>query len=220
MSSEHELWLDVKVPINFHHLNFESGKEKPLLIFFHGFADNAFAFMKRAYPSMNEKFEILAINGPYPVPHTQNEEWKKAFAWYFLDPVKRIEYVTPKTSVDAIYKLLHKLELMERKKVLIGFSQGAMLIARLLKHLKNVEHVFCIGSTYGQIGFKEDLKVPMDAIHGLEDPIFDIKKAKESFEAIRESNPKGIFKEFPDMQHKISPEASLWLTERIEQVFK
>ena len=66
MENLNKFSTSLEIPITYIHSNLSG--DKPLLIFFHGFADSASAFMRRAYPQVSENYEILAINGPFPVP--------------------------------------------------------------------------------------------------------------------------------------------------------
>lgn len=208
----------LEIPITY--LNLNSGQDKPLLIFFHGFADSASAFLRRSYPLPNQKYEILAINGPFPVPQKKDGIWKHAFAWYFSDFSTNTTFIHPKVAVKAVNDLLTKLNLNGRKKMLIGFSQGGFFIPHLLPTLKNVEHVVSIGAAYRAEDYPAELNVAVDALHGTNDDIISLSSAAASFQSLKARNPKGEFREFKEMGHTMNAEARTWLNSKIDEVFR
>lgn len=207
----------LNIPISYIHLN--SGEGKPLLVFFHGFADSARAFLRRAYPETSSHYEILAINGPFPVPQQKDGIWKHAFAWYFSDFSTGTIYIHPRVAAQAVHDLLTELNLHERKKILIGFSQGGFFIPHVLQHLKNVEHIVAIGAAYRPEDYPSVLTMSVDALHGVHDEVIPIEKAQKSFQDFKIKNPKGAFIQFENMGHTLNSEARSWLNFKINQVF-
>lgn len=208
----------IEIPITY--VNFNVGQDKPLLIFLHGFADSASAFLRRAYPQPSDKYEILAINGPFPVPQKKDGIWKHAFGWYFSDFLTNTTFIHPKVAVKAVNDLLTNLNLNERKKMLIGFSQGGFFIPHLLPTLKNVEHVVSIGAAYRAEDYPSVLNVTVDALHGTNDDIISLASAAASFQTLKVRNPIGEFKAFTEMGHTMNSEARTWLSNKIDEVFK
>lgn len=208
----------IEIPITY--MNSNTGQDKPLLIFFHGFADSASAFLRRAYPQPSDRYEILAINGPFPVPQKKDGLWKHAFGWYFSDFLTNTTFIHPKVAVKAVNDLLAHLNLNERKKMLIGFSQGGFFIPHLLPTQKNVEHVVSIGAAYRAEDYPETLNVSIDALHGTNDDIIPLASAAASFLSLKAKNPKGEFREFKEMGHTMNSEARAWLSNKIDEVFK
>ena len=207
----------IEIPITY--INSNTGQDKPLLIFFHGFADSASAFLRRAYPQPSDKYEILAINGPFPVPQKKDGIWKHAFAWYFSDFATNTTFIHPKVAVKAVNDLLINLNLSDRRKMLVGFSQGGFFIPYLLPTLKNVEYVVSIGAAYRAEDYPEKLNVTIDALHGTNDDIISLTSAAASFQTLKAKNPNGVFKEFIEMGHTMNAEARAWLTKKIDGVF-
>lgn len=174
--------------MTYEHLNV--GENKPVLMFFHGFADSAEALLRRAYPQLSEKYEILAINGPFPVPQKKANEWRPAFAWYFFDFKKNKAFIPPQQAAQAVELLVNKLFLEKRKKFLVGFSQGGFFIPHLLPHLKEVKHVVSIGAAYRPEDYPENINFAVDAIHGSEDEVISLQRAQETFDLLKIKNPK------------------------------
>ena len=174
----------LEIPITYVHIN--PNQDKPLLIFFHGFADSASAFLRRSYPEPGDQYEVLAINGPFPVPHGI---WKHAFAWYFFDYATNTNSIHPRVAAKAVNDLLIELDLVNRKKILIGFSQGGFFIPHLLSTLANVEHVVSIGAAYRIEDYPQDFNVTIDALHGTQDNTITLNKAAASFQTLKSKNP-------------------------------
>lgn len=217
MNKLSEFTTSLDIPIRYEHIN--PGGDKPLLIFFHGFADSSSALLRRAYPEPNDKYEILAINGPFPVPQKRGDKWKYAYAWYFTDFSTVTSYISPQVAVRAVCDLLTKLNLHNRQKMLIGFSQGAFFIPHLLPKLSNVKHVVAIGAAYRPEDYPATLNITIDALHGSHDEVISLDKAYESFQSLKIKNPKGEFIEFKDMGHTMNAESREWLSKKIDQVF-
>ena len=64
----------LEIPITYVRSNME--KSRPLVLIFHGFAESAKSALRRVYPEANQNFEVLAMNGPFPVPQYRKGEWK------------------------------------------------------------------------------------------------------------------------------------------------
>lgn len=206
-----------EIPMRYHHLN--QGERKALLIFFHGYADSAQAFLRRAFPDLDDRYEILAINGLFPVPQQKENVWKHAFAWYFADFSSDSVLIHPKVSANAVSHLIDSLGLTERTKILLGFSQGGFFLPHVLPQLKNVKHMISVAAAYGSPEFKT-IDVSLDALHGSADEVVSFDKAEKTFATLKSKNPKGLFKKFEGLKHTMNDESRAWLKDRIEQVLK
>lgn len=220
MSSDELLKFNITIDIPMSYQHFNMGSDKPLILFFHGFADSAKALLRRAYPNPNPNYEVLAINGPFPVPQNKEGIWKYAFAWYFTDYAAKMTYIHAKTSVQPVLELLKLLQLENRRKFIVGFSQGAFFIPHLLPYLKNVEHIVTVGAYYRPEDYSENPNVIIDALHGSDDQVITLDRSKVSFENLKQKNPNGKFHEFNGMAHTMNDEARQWLSDKINQVMK
>ncbi len=213
-----QLQINSEIPMSYHHLN--QGEDKPLLIFLHGYADSARSLLRRAYPERNEKYEVLAINGLFPVPQKKDNEWKQAFAWYFADFSSNSVLIHPEISAKAVSHLIEKLNLQNREKIVIGFSQGGFFIPFLIPYLSHVKHLIALGAAYRQQDYTEQLLVPLDAMHGIDDEIISFETAKSSFqEFVNHKNPNGKFYGFKGLKHTMNDESRFWLKQKIEEIF-
>ena len=209
--------INSEIPITYHHLN--AGDDKPLLVFFHGYSDSARGILRRAFPDLDSKYEILAINGLFPVPQKKDDGWKQAFAWYFADFSKNSILIHPEISAKAVIHLIEQLGLQERKKVLIGFSQGGFFIPFVLPFLKNVVHLFGIGAAYREEDYSEKLSIPFEALHGTDDEVIPCDLSEKTFRKfIEKKNPEGKFHRFAGLKHTMNDESRLWLKKRIDEV--
>lgn len=208
---------NLKIPISYIHLN--SGKNKPLVIMFHGFADSAKSFLKRAFHETPTDVEVLAINGPFPLPQKKEDHWKHAYAWYFVDLQTKEIYIHPQVAVQAVSDLLKHLGLEEREKILIGFSQGGFFIPFLLHKLHNVKQLLTIGCGYRPEDYPKEQIFNLQALHGEKDEVVTYKYAKDSFETLR-GHIKGGFTSIEDMGHNFNDEAREWLKKQIHHAVK
>lgn len=205
---------NLKIPINYIHLN--SGKNKPLVILFHGFADSAKSFLKRAFMEIPTEVEILAINGPFPLPQKKDGRWKHAYAWYFVDLETKEVYIHPDVAVTAVNDLLHHLGLQSREKIVIGFSQGGFFVPFLLHKLKQVKQIFTIGCGYRPGDYPEGKVFKLDALHGEKDEIVTFKYAKDGFDHLK-NHIDGSFTSIASMGHNFNDEAREWLKNKITE---
>lgn len=211
-----KIQVPLKVPMTYLHLNQRAGK--PLLIFLHGYSDNAAGVVRRCFPSLDSRYEILAINGPFPIPVRHGEGWKRAFAWYFADSAKNEVLIHPAVAANAVESIIGELDLVDRPKILIGFSQGGFLIPFVLPRLQNVRKLFGIGAAYRAADYSGPLTISLDAIHGVKDEIITLENSKSSFENLRTLNPHGQYFQFEDLAHTMNDESRALLLSRIEQV--
>lgn len=209
--------INSEIPVTYHHIN--AGKDKPVLIFFHGYSDSGRSFLKRAFPHLDDRYEILAINGLFPVPQKKDNVWKQAYAWYFADFSTNSVLIHPDISAKAVHHLIQHLGLEQRKKILIGFSQGGFFLPFVFRYLKNVHYIFTVGSAYREEDYSEKLTIPLEALHGSDDEIISLEMAQKSFKKfVTKKNPFGKFHSFPGLKHTMNDEARKWLKNRIDEV--
>ncbi|MCE3010770.1 MAG: hypothetical protein LW875_09170 [Proteobacteria bacterium] len=210
--------VQVTLPLSYHHFN--QGAGKPLLIFLHGYTDTAAGFLKRAFPHLDHKYEILAPNGLFPVPQKIAGGWRQSFAWYFAEFTKSSVLIHPDVSASALVKLIQDLGLEDREKVLLGFSQGGFFLPFLCRKLTRLKKMFAVGSAFRPEDYQTTLPVPLEAFHGTEDEIVPFEIARTSFQDLQPLNPQGRFFSFPGLGHSMNDEARALLFERIEDVFE
>jgi predicted esterase len=200
------------------YLNLEKGADKPLLLFVHGFTDTAHGFLRRAYPeeAIDSRFEILAPNGIFPVPQKIDKGWREAYAWYFSES-RDSAIVPPSVGAEAVDKLLLQLNLQEREKIIVGFSQGGFLIPHLLQKLKHVKKAIGIGCLYRVEDYPDSLSTVIDGIHGTADAVVAFDRGRDSFAALKAKNPLGQFHAIESLGHTMSDESRALLKRLISE---
>ncbi len=211
--------IPIEIPMSY--LHFNAGSGKPLLLLFHGYEDTAAGVLRRCLsePEQFSRFEILAPNGLFPVPVRIENGFKQTHAWYFADFSKNQVLIPPQISAKAVMNLLEKLNLQDRPKILIGFSQGGFFLPFVSQYLSNVKKMFGVAAAYRNADYPSHLTAPLDALHGDEDTIVAMDRSQESFQALKAKNPKGEYLIFKGLGHTMNPEARATLKARIEEVF-
>lgn len=193
----------LEVPSSYVHEG--QGEGKPLLLLIHGFADSAPSFLRRAFPAPDPRFEILAPNGPFPLPQRVENEWKEAYGWYFADLSRNQIHIHPSVAAGAIASLVRELGLERRAKVLVGFSQGGYFLPHLAHELREVRRLIAIGSGFHPEYFeKYGLRVPVSAVHGEEDEVIPFAEAAADFARLGTWNQGGRLVPVPGMAHALS----------------
>lgn len=206
--------LNSVIPMTYMHSG--QATEKPLLIVLHGYTDSNSAALRRMYPANVADFEVLAPNGLFPVPARRGEVWKPAYAWYFADFERNAVLMHPEISAKAVRKLLEELNLIDRPKVLLGFSQGVFFIPHLLREIKNVRSVFAVGAAYRGQDYEGEIDFAFEALHGSEDEIIPLKVARSSFDEFVQSKCRdGKFSVFEGLKHTMNEESRSYLNQRL-----
>lgn len=212
--TQHQQSTEHNLIVPSHYIHAGEGGKKPLLVLLHGYSDTAASFLRRALPVFPPRYEILAPNGPFPVPQWLEGEWKDAFSWYFANLSEKRITVAPVVAARAIALLVERLGLSEREKVLCGFSQGGYFLPHLAKELKNVKRMIALGSGFHPEFFAEfGLSLPVDAIHGEEDEVIPLKEAQGDYAGLGSWNLGGALRVIPGMSHTINEEGRAALAE-------
>lgn len=200
-----------------HYLHLNAGEGKPLLLLIHGYADSASSFLRRTLPDGDPRFEVLAPNGPFPLPQRKENEWKEAYGWYFADLSGNKVVIHPGVAARALAGLVEKLGLRDRPKILLGFSQGGYFLPHLAHELHAVKRFITIGTGYhAQFFAQYGLHQRVDAIHGTHDEVIPLSESRADFEKLAPAN-RGTYREIPGMLHKINEEGRAALRDYLAQ---
>jgi predicted esterase len=123
--------------------------------------------------------------------------------------------IPPQVSANGVADLLQKLNLQERDKILIGFSQGGFFLPFVWPHLEHVRKLFGVAAGYRAGDYPDLLSAPVDAIHGTEDKVVTMDLAKDSFEKLAAKNPRGQFFSFPGLAHTMNDSSRELLRNKI-----
>jgi predicted esterase len=218
---KHETSLNI--PVSYVHLNKSenASSDKPLVLMFHGFADSAKSLLKRAFDEIPNDVEILAINGPFPIPQKKENKWLHAYAWYFLDFETREVHIHPNVGVSAVHNLLVHLGFENRPKIIIGYSQGGFFIPYLIKSLKNIKQIFSVGCYYRVEEYPSNQKIKIDALHGAQDNVVSFEQAEQTFAQLKQEKIiDGNFLGLTSMGHNFNGESRLWLKNNLARALK
>lgn len=195
--------VQVNVPVSFLHM--EPGPDKPLLVLFHGFQDSAASLLRRVSPALSKRFEILAVNGLFPVPKYKDGIWKEAYAWYFFDMNKNKMVIPPDGAISSVSKIIESLNLEERPKVLLGFSQGGFFMPRMAGKLRKVQGLIGVGTGYQIEDYKKSaIAAPVLSVHGDSDEVISHHGAHGQFKDIQKLNSESLWTTVPGMGHNLN----------------
>ena len=201
-----------------------SASKKRLVLFLHGYTDSARSFLKRAWPERAPEYDVLAPNGPFPVPVKSEAGYKPAYAWYFLDESPRAAVektgIPPAVSIEMLLHLIQHLGLDDHEKVIVGFSQGGLLAPRLALKLKNVRRIIGIGTNYQSPDYAKIPHIPVDAIHGDKDSVLPLVHIEKGLRSIQELGFHTELFVMKDLEHTMNDEARAKLKERVALAFR
>ena len=177
-----------------------------LVIALHGFQDNAASMLKRlGWLEQPLPFQLLAVNGPFPVPVWNKDGLKEAYSWYFRDRDRGVELVTPETMAPRLGQLIKDLGLQKTRKVIFGFSQGGYLAPYLTEQTENVTGIVGTGCGYNLEAYVRIKRLPVLAIHGAKDERVDLQRSRSEHEEILKEGFSGEFIEVADLEHRVQP---------------
>lgn len=194
---------DFQLPLQYH-LSPPSGDG--LVIALHGYQDNAGSLLRRiGWLDQPLPFQLLALNGPFPVPVWNQDGMKEAYSWYFRDRDRGIEIVNPETTAMKIGLLLKDLGLQKTKKVIFGFSMGGFLAQYLSEQTENVVAIAGTGCGYNHDAYIRIKRIPVLGIHGAKDDRVNLPRARREHAAIMAEGFTGEFIEVADLEHRVQP---------------
>lgn len=179
--------LEIEFPTNYKLLK---RKSKKLLILLHGFAQKNDAILDHFQDKVSEDYDILAPNGPFPIPKIRREYIEKRYAWYFFDRHENSYDIDYSISSDLLKKLVNKLGYQDIPKTIIGYSQGGYLSPFAGLAIENVQSIIGLCCTYKWQFLNEELPFNVYSIHGTDDKLVDHQNSKVHFEKIKTCSSK------------------------------
>ncbi len=184
------------------------GVEKPtqLFILLHGYMQSGKHIARQLEDALPSDAEVLAINGPFPIPRKSEEGLKLGYSWYFYNPKTDELVIDMKTSIEFIKGAIAALGFESLPKTLVGYSQGGYLAPFVARELSHVSRLIALNAEVlddeleGQLGFR------VDSIHGAKDEIVDPKKSRERHARLKARGVQGEFVELPESGHQITEE--------------
>jgi predicted esterase len=190
------------MPIRYH---LTEAKGPGVVICTHGYQDHALSMLRRIgwWEREDLPFQILAINGPFPVPIWTAEGFKEAYSWYFRDTSRDLEFVSPVTTASKLNVLVSDLGLANTPKVLFGFSQGGFLAPYLATQFAGVRGIIGLGCGYPVEIYAQCSPLHVHGIHGTKDERIPLEPSKADFEQVLKNGHHGKFHVVPDLAHKV-----------------
>lgn len=193
--------FDFPMPIRYH---LTPAKGPGVVICLHGYQDQALSMIRRlGWWQAELPFQLLAINGPFPVPIWSAEGFIEAYSWYFRDTSRDLDFVSPKVTAERLELLINELGLEHVPKVLFGFSQGGFLCPYVAAQLNQVKGIIGLGCDYAVDVYAECAPTEVHAIHGQKDERIPFGPAQVSFQKVLAAGHHGQFHLLPELTHKV-----------------
>lgn len=171
----------------------------------HGFMSNNERMWRRFIHRLPPEANVLAANGPYPIPQKDGEGWKVGYSWFFYDNTTNRYLIDYSICKDFIKNLCQQLGFVDNPKTIIGFSQGGYAAPHMAESLSRVDHVIGIGCRFNIQNPQWPDNLVIEAVHGQEDDVVEWPGAEKSFLALPKSH-QGRIKSFKGVAHKPSEE--------------
>lgn len=177
----------------------------PLLIFLHGYAQNANSFYNDVKSALPAECAFLFPNGPFPMPGQTRTIDDLGYAWYFYDAPSDQYYIPYTIPAGLLKSLIEQLGQIDREKIIIGFSQGGYLAPFLAEVLTRVKHVVSINSSFRNDFMQQtNNEFLVHAINGADDNLVDPNLARERHQKLKSLNRMGDFSLIPETKHRIN----------------
>ena len=178
-----------------------------VVICLHGYQDHALSMIRRLgwWENTGLPFQVLAVNGPFPVPIWLADGFKEAYSWYFRDTERDLEFVSPVTTAQRLTQLIADLNLSATPKVIFGFSQGGFLAPYLAAQLGRVAGIIGYGCGYPAEIYAKTHGIKVYAVHGELDERVPPAPARADFDKVLAAGHLGEFHLIPKLTHKVEP---------------
>jgi predicted esterase len=161
----------------------EGAREMFLLL--HGFNERGRRIYRKLLPYLPEQANILAPDGPFPMPRIKEQRMEFGHAWYFFNRLERKYYVDQELARDWLSKLVRQKNPGQLPLTIIGFSQGGYLAPLAGLDIPQTRLVIGIGCEFKDYLIKQRCSFPLEAIHGTSDEVVSLTDAKAEVEKLR-----------------------------------
>ncbi|MGK5087964.1 hypothetical protein WDW86_10430 [Bdellovibrionota bacterium FG-2] len=187
---------------------FFRGTENPshLFILLHGYMQSGKYIARQLESALPKDAEVLALNGPFPIPRKSEEGLKLGYSWYFYNPKTDELVIDMKTSIDFVINAIAALGFESLPKTLIGYSQGGYLAPFVGQKLSGVTRLIALNAEVLDDELAGPLEFRIDSIHGAKDEIVNPKIARERHARLKARGVQGEFVELPESGHEITEE--------------
>lgn len=196
--------LDLQSLVKAHFISRLSDDDEPIYILLHGYCENAQKMWRRFSQLFSEEINLLALNGPYPIPVKKDDGYEIGYSWFFFDPETGQYYIHYDVVVDYFKNFAKALNIENRDLRLIGFSQGGYCLPHLAQAHQNVTKCISLGAQLvieSPQFTQKNLK--FYSLHGSADESVDIDRAQTLFNTLPDA-VKGEFISYEGLTHKPS----------------
>lgn len=210
--------FDFSLPIRYH---LTEKKGDGVVICLHGYQDHALSMLRRiGWWHVEPPFQVLGINGPFPVPLWTKLGFIEAYSWYFRDSATHIMLAHPMATASVLQRFVSEAGLLETPKVLFGFSQGGFLAPYLASKLENVRGIIGLGCGYSDEAFSVCPPLEVHALHGDQDERVALDNSRRDFEKIKQYGHHGTFHEIPGLTHRVEESVEPLVRTLTQQMLK
>jgi predicted esterase len=217
---ETKIQLEVKLPVTVHATQEKFEGPDRTFVLLHGYGETK-ERIKRKLLETVKPFgnEVITVNAPFPIPILTEKGTKEAYSWFFRSRRLGVTLADPSVNQAVFSGLVSELSLRSRKCILIGFSQGGMVLPILARELPQVEAMIAISIGIDESDLGQSPGVPLHIIHGNSDSQSDLNFAREEFAKLRAEHALSSFVEV-EGGHDIDPvklDAVRSILERLDQ---
>ena len=193
---EKKIQLEVQLPVTVQATQEKLEGPDRTFVLLHGYGETKERIKRKLFDTVRPfGNEVITVNAPFPIPISTEKGPKEAYSWFFRSRRHGVTLVDPFVNQVVFSALVNRLSLGHRKCVLIGFSQGGMVLPVLASELPQVEAMIAISIGVSESDFIKPPQVPLHIIHGDADSLSDIHFAKEEFDQLKAKQVPGSFVE-------------------------
>lgn len=199
-----ESQIDIKWPFNYQSRG-DSSSER-LLILLHGYQQSG-KWMHRRFEELEFDGQVIAPNGLFPVPFKGKFGWQVTYSWYFYEPESNVYVIEMDRGIDYLLRGLAPHLVGKTDVRIIGFSQGGYMAPFLARSIEQSVQAIGVCCRFRSEKLKEKLSFRLDAIHGEDDQLVDLPRAKSCFDEIIGRGNRGEFIKVKGLGHDVDTSA-------------
>lgn len=188
-----------------------SSKEKPLIIYLHGFNQNMEQFEKLVAPMLDLNAYHLFVQGPYPIYDRRRkkkvQDWGRS--WYLYDGEQDQFVKSLESASDFLENLIQDIlwQITASRVAVFGYSMGGYLAGYFaLSRPKFTDELMVVGARIKTEVFEGDERsydaMNVLTLHGTRDKSVKSEPQQKSCEQLSEWGAQVTFKEM-DRSHKL-----------------
>jgi predicted esterase len=182
----------------------EVERPKEIFLLLHGFNERGRRIYRKLLPYLPEDANILAPDGPFPMPLAKEHRLEFGHAWYFFDRHERKYHIDQELPRAWLQALMLQKNPQGLPVTIIGFSQGGYLAPLAGLSIPHTKLVIGIGCEFKEYLIKENCPFPLEALHGELDEIVSPKEAQAEVEKLRSRGMKCGWYLVEQVGHEIS----------------